>query len=64
MGLAGQCWNGRVRETTSVTGGCAGAFDFDFEEQELDEGMVRAKVLEEVQHYAAAGGPWLKAGSR
>ena len=41
--------------------GVAGAFDFDFEEQELDEAMVRAKVLEEMQFYSSATS-WRKLG--
>ena len=35
---------------------CAGTFDFDLEEQELDESTVRQRVLEEMQFYASARG--------
>jgi hypothetical protein len=33
---------------------CAGTFDFDLEEQELDESTVRTRVLEEMQYYSSA----------
>ena len=34
----------------------AGTFDFDLEEQELDESTVRQRVLEEMRFYASARG--------
>ena len=41
----------------------AGAFNFDFEEQELDERLVRGKVLEEMQFYNSSRA-WRKACPR
>ena len=33
---------------------CAGTFDFDLEEQELDEVTVRHRVLEEMRYYSSS----------
>ena len=57
MGMKFACSCGgatSARDLCSLLGRHAGTFDFDLEEQELDEVTVRQRVLEEMNYYSSS----------